>query len=173
MNFFKNLPSNILKAIIGFDKLLINAGKDLIKGLVNGISNAKDAVINKIKDICSAALDKVKEFFGIKSPSRVMKKMGEYIMEGLGIGIEKSAKDVIRTMEDVSMGVEDAFDPNLTSDIYTGYSNFNNNGAVTGTEPYTRNNNITVNNYSPKALSTRETVREFRQSARRLNLQAQ
>lgn len=83
----------------------VNAGRDLINGLVNGISNAKDAVVNKVKEICSGALDSVKKFFGIKSPSRVMAQMGDYLMIGFRNGISAAGDAVVTAAQRVSESV--------------------------------------------------------------------
>ncbi len=85
----------------------VNAGKDLINGLVQGIGNAKDAVVNKVKEICSGALDSVKKFFGIKSPSRVMAQMGDYLMQGFGNGIAAAGDAVVTTAQRISERVAD------------------------------------------------------------------
>lgn len=85
----------------------VNAGKDLITGLVNGIANAKDAVVNKVKEICNGALDAVKKFFGIKSPSRVMAQMGDFLMQGFSNGMDRAGSAVVSTAEMISQRVTD------------------------------------------------------------------
>lgn len=73
---------------------MADAGLDLIHGLGQGISNAVDWVIGVVQGLCESALGAIKSFFGINSPSRVMMQMGEYMGEGMAIGIEDSEKDV-------------------------------------------------------------------------------
>lgn len=85
----------------------VNVGKDLINGLVRGVGNAKDAVVNKVKEICSGALDAVKNFFGIKSPSRVMAQMGDFLMQGFSNGMDKAGTAVVNTAEMISQRVTD------------------------------------------------------------------
>lgn len=85
----------------------VNAGKNLIDGLVKGVSNAKDAVVNKVKEICSGALDAVKSFFGIKSPSRVMATMGDYLMQGFSNGIDRAGGAVVSAAETIAGRVTD------------------------------------------------------------------
>lgn len=85
----------------------LNAGKNLIDGLVNGIKNAKDAVVNKVKEICSGALDAVKSFFGIKSPSRVMARMGDFLMQGFSNGIDRAGGAVVNAAETIAGRVTD------------------------------------------------------------------
>lgn len=85
----------------------VNVGKDLIDGLVRGVGNAKDAVVNKVKEICSGALNAVKNFFGIKSPSRVMARMGDFLMQGFSNGMDKAGSAVVNTAEMISQRVTD------------------------------------------------------------------
>jgi tape measure domain-containing protein len=129
-NFFSGIPGAIggffkdawdrVTGIFGkigewFSKIdLAQAGTDMINGLVKGISGAKDAVVNKIKEIASGALDAIKKFFGIKSPSKVMAQMGTYMMQGWSIGMDKSSSMAISSAQRASSGVLGTFD-NLTS----------------------------------------------------------
>lgn len=113
----------------------VNVGRDLINGLVNGIGNAKDAVVNKVKDICAGALDSVKKFFGIKSPSRVMATMGDYLMQGFTNGIDRAGGAVVSAAEMVADKVTTGISASIgnvangakkITGVYTGmYSNLN------------------------------------------------
>lgn len=95
--FFKQLPSKI-KGWIGD---LASIGENWLKGLWNGISNAKDWVWNKIKGVISGFKEKVKKFFGIKSPSRVMaNEVGKPLAQGIGLGFENTMKSVGVQMQD-------------------------------------------------------------------------
>lgn len=90
---------NKVKEIPGKVKSL---GKNIAEGLINGITNMKDWVISKVKGFCKSALDGIKDFFGIKSPSKVMEKeVGEQIANGMIKGVDnkkdnakKSAKEL-------------------------------------------------------------------------------
>ena len=81
---------------------MIEVGKRWIEGLWNGIKNAKDWVIDKIKGFCNSAIDAIKGFFGIHSPSRVMAEQGKYIAMGLGEGIEENTKYATDAMQDMA-----------------------------------------------------------------------
>lgn len=85
------------------------AAKNLMKGLWEGILKAKDTVVNKIKEVCEGALNAVKNFFGIKSPSRVMAQMGNYLMEGFENGIANAGAGVVAEAQRVNSAVANAF----------------------------------------------------------------
>ena len=88
----KNLPSKML-----------SIGTDLVKGLWNGISDMTSWVINKIKGFGESVLSGIKNFFGIKSPSRVFKnEIGKMLSVGLAEGIEDNADQPLKAMANLS-----------------------------------------------------------------------
>lgn len=92
VNTFKNLPQS-----------LISVGKDLVRGLWNGISDMSGWVIGKIQGFCSNALGSIKSFFGIKSPSRVLRdEVGAMLAEGMAEGIEENADAPVDAMAGLS-----------------------------------------------------------------------
>jgi hypothetical protein len=102
-------------------------------------------------------------------------------MEGYEIGVNANADSVADTMADVSKQFTDAFQvtpaiPDFTTPIeemMSSYTNFANKYRVVngGRAAAPQETNITVNNYSPKALTEVETARQFKRSARALALQ--
>lgn len=90
----QSLPGKI-KAGIGS---LISIGKNWIEGLWNGIKDKKEWLCNKIRSLAKSAKDAIKDFFGIKSPSRVMRdEVGKFITLGIGQGIILETKNLIQT----------------------------------------------------------------------------
>jgi phage-related protein len=109
LNAFRSVVSTlngVVKAITGIN--LFQAGKDLINGLINGIVANAPAVVNKIKEICASALDAIKRFFGIHSPSTVMAGLGENLMQGLADGIAKAGSQATAAMTGVSQDLVSA-----------------------------------------------------------------
>jgi len=117
VNAVANGMRSAYNTVTGWFKSFVDAGKNLIDGLVRGITGAKDAVVNKVKEICSGALDAVKKFFGIHSPSKLMGKMGTYIMQGFGNGIESQSSAMAKTMYQASENVASNFRPDLSATI--------------------------------------------------------
>ena len=78
-------------------------GKDIIAGVVNGIRSMASAVWNAIKDICRDALNSAKSFFGISSPSKVMRdQVGKWLPEGMAVGIEDNTGVIDKAMSDLT-----------------------------------------------------------------------
>lgn len=115
VNFVKELPGKILKALGNTGKMLWDAGKNILEGLGNGINSAVDGVKNKLKEFAQGALDSIKSFFGIHSPSRVMAKMGGYMMQGFALGIVRNTGQAISAATNASEAALAGFNTNSTS----------------------------------------------------------
>ena len=103
-NLLKNIPKIIGNMVNTFKEKGLSAfkdvGKNLVQGLWNGINNAKDWVLDKIKGFGKAILNGIKSFFGIKSPSRLMRdEVGKYVAEGIGVGFEEELGNVYDDMQ--------------------------------------------------------------------------
>lgn len=78
---------------------LLQIGKDIIQGLIDGIRSKINAVKDAIKDAASAITSKVKSILDINSPSRVLMEIGEFTGEGLAIGIKSMKSTVAEAAE--------------------------------------------------------------------------
>lgn len=98
------IPNIIIAIVRGLQKgigAFADVGKNLIKGLWEGIINWKDWIVNKVKDVGKSILNGIKGIFGIKSPSKEMFKIGGYIDEGLINGINDMENDVSKAFNGV------------------------------------------------------------------------
>ena len=79
-------------------------GKDILKGILSGFTNAGNLILNAVKKVGNSMMGAIKKFFGIKSPSRLMRdKVGKYLPQGIAVGIEADtgkALDSIDKMND-------------------------------------------------------------------------
>lgn len=102
------VPEVIFALIKTFGSLIgqfVGIGADIVKGLWEGIASVKDWILGKIKGFVGDVTSGIKDFFGIKSPSKVMaNEVGKWLPMGLADGIEDNIKPVSRAME--SLGVE-------------------------------------------------------------------
>ena len=84
-------------------------GKDLLTGLWNGISDKFGWLTGKIKGFAKNVTDKLKSFFGIKSPSRVFRdEIGKQLADGVAVGIDENTENVESAAEKMSKKVLDA-----------------------------------------------------------------
>lgn len=80
------------------------------KGIEAGAKLIKDAAVNAAKK----AYEAVKNFLGIKSPSKLMRdEIGQYIPAGIAEGIEDNIGSVTDAMDDLSMATNDAIMSNV------------------------------------------------------------
>lgn len=92
----KNIFKNMIDAGKNAGKMFVGIGKDLIKGLIKGIKNMGKAAIDAITGVVGGVIDKAKSLLKIKSPSRVMMKIGNYTSQGMAKGITKGGKGVTK-----------------------------------------------------------------------------
>ena len=107
----KNGATQLFNAVVnGVRELpnrIVDIGKNIVEGLWNGITNAKDWLVGKISSFAGGVVDGFKDALGIHSPSRVMAGLGVYITQGLGVGIEEddSAEKSMQNKIDSILGV--------------------------------------------------------------------
>ena len=76
------------------DKML-NIGRDIVTGIWNGISGAKDWLTGQISGFADGVISGFKDSFGIHSPSTLMRDhVGRYLAEGVGVGFADNMPDL-------------------------------------------------------------------------------
>ena len=98
--FFSGVKDNILNAFKNLPSSFLQVGKDLLTGLGNGIVEGAKGVVEKAKSVAGNVLSAVKGFFGVASPSKEFKKIGEYLMQGMSMGIEGEESLVMNVLEE-------------------------------------------------------------------------
>lgn len=84
---------------------MLEIGTNIVDGVWNGISNAKDAFVENVKGFFSGIVDGVKVELGIQSPSRVFAdEVGAWIPPGVSKGINKTAGVVYRSVSGMING---------------------------------------------------------------------
>ncbi|QDP44612.1 tape measure protein [Mycobacterium phage NothingSpecial] len=96
---------------------LIEAGKNVVMGLINGIGSMISSAVNKAKELASSVKNAVTSFLGIHSPSKVFEQIGIFTGQGFQIGLEKGfapALDQARGLADqVSAAFAAGGDPTI------------------------------------------------------------
>ncbi len=111
--FFKG---TIFEGLINKVADMAKAGLNLIKGLWEGIKNAKDWLWGKIKEFCNGIVNSIKNFFGIHSPSTLFAdEIGKNLGLGLGEGFDNSLSSVYRDMQKAVEHENAKLTSNLTS----------------------------------------------------------
>jgi hypothetical protein len=87
VSFVTGLPGQIAAAAAGAGKWLVDAGANLIQGLIKGIQGAVGGVLSFVKSIGNNIADAFKSALGIHSPSTVFQGFGVNILRGLEAGL--------------------------------------------------------------------------------------
>lgn len=97
--------SNIVSGLSGLAGRVMSVGSDIVHGIWSGISGAAGWLMNQISGFANNIVSGIKGFFGIASPSKVMRdEVGKYIAEGVAVGWEEN--DPMASIErDLNVGV--------------------------------------------------------------------
>jgi phage-related protein len=108
--WFKNLPGLIGGFLKNAATWLLNAGKNIIEGLINGIKNGVSLLGGAVKGVADTVINGFKNLLGIHSPSKVFHEFGRNILQGLTDGLTGEKSNVADTMQKVSDWLISAFD---------------------------------------------------------------
>lgn len=100
-----NLLSSIPEKIVSFASNLGEAAKNMMLGMIEGIKNAVGNIIGAIGDVCNDIVNNVKGFFGIQSPSKLMRRLFGYVGEGAALGLSDSTGSVLSAMDEMASDV--------------------------------------------------------------------
>ena len=106
IGFVRSAASKIVNAIVSaiaaIPGKMLSIGSNIVQGLWNGISDMTGWIIDKIGGFASSVVSSIKDFFGIHSPSKLMRdEVGKYLAQGIGIGFEKNipVKQMTKSMK--------------------------------------------------------------------------
>lgn len=150
----QGLWDSIVNKIKELPETIRGIGSDIVKGLWNGINDMASWIAKKIQGFGESVLDGIKDFFGIESPSKVMRdQVGKYLAEGIGVGFDKEMPATIKDMKTSLAGV-----------VSTPKTSLQAAGVAGGGTTY----NFYQTNNSPKALSRIDIYRQTRNQFRQL-----
>lgn len=105
----KDLPGKIKDGLGNLGKLLLDAGKDLIQGLINGIKSKAGNLVESAKGVVQSAIDGAKALLGIHSPSKVFAEIGVDTVQGFAQGILQEQPRAQMTAKQFATLIKDAF----------------------------------------------------------------
>lgn len=91
-----------LEAIPG---TLGNIGSNIVQGLVNGVTGAAGKLVDAVKGAVDDAIQGAKNLLGINSPSRVFRKIGQYVMQGGALGVDDDADLLLKSTDNAMRGM--------------------------------------------------------------------
>ncbi|MEN6480961.1 MAG: hypothetical protein ABFD29_02135 [Anaerolineaceae bacterium] len=92
-----NLVSDVIASFTETD--WGEVGSNIVQGIANGITSAIDWIVKAAEGVGKAAIDAIKGFLGIKSPSQVMAlQVGLPMGLGIGVGFQDALPQISRQM---------------------------------------------------------------------------
>lgn len=105
VHWFTSLPGRIRSALGNAGSWLVQTGRDIISGLINGLDSAVGGLLGRISQIASDVSGAFKKVLGIFSPSRVFAEHGKNIVEGLVQGIDSSSHMATQSVSNLASNV--------------------------------------------------------------------
>ena len=119
------LVDAIISAFLDSLPDIIEVGKDIVRGLWEGIKAMASWIGEKVSGFVGGLVDGVKGVLGIHSPSRVFAGIGQNMALGLGQGFEKQ-------MQSVTAGIQNAIPTPTVDTVYNAAAGMVNGLALAG-----------------------------------------
>lgn len=124
-----------------------DVGRNLIRGLWDGIADMGSWIGEKIKGFGQNVVNSLKDFFGIHSPSTVFRdEIGKYLGLGIGAGFSESMSTVKRQMQQALQTATDFSIPGLAAGVHYAPTNFETLTSVPGST--TNYGGVSINVYA-------------------------
>ena len=155
VNRFVELRDNILNIGRTWATRMIEIGRNIIQGLIDGVGAMAGALVAAMQGIVDRAIDAILRALGLRSPSRVFAEIGRYTMLGYIRGISSMRPALVREMQTTAGAIVKAGDTSGLLNPTIGLSNqgqrtaqpsYANATKQTGAPTY----NITINNPVPE-----------------------
>lgn len=115
-NKFSNLRTNVLNAWQNLRTNLNNVkwnnvGHNLVAGLNNGVAGAWGGFMSNVSNMVNNLIRRIKNLFGIHSPSKVFAEIGEFLDLGLEQGMHDGERGLLSTAKEVATAVTEGITP--------------------------------------------------------------
>ena len=119
------------------------AGEDLIDGVNNGIANERkqNGAFSAIANFGNKLLNRLKSSLKEESPSKATNQMGQFLLEGLGLGIEKEENSVLKQVSNFGKSVISSLNQGLSENV-----DITSIGRIKNNIPNVFNNSKSLNN---------------------------
>ena len=109
-----DMASDMMDKVTEVDWLSI--GVDVVNGIISGINSIGSSIADTLVGLAKGAWTSLKEFFGINSPSRLMRDtIGRSIPEGIAVGITANEDSVTGAIDELSRLTAGSFDMGVSS----------------------------------------------------------
>lgn len=88
----EEVARSIENAVSSIPNTMLEIGRNIVQGLINGIQEKIGAAKKKAEELAGAVMGRVTSLLRTNSPSKWAIEIGEFVDEGLGIGLENGVK---------------------------------------------------------------------------------
>lgn len=138
----------------GLKDRAIEAGRNMIDGMISGITSRWDALKTTVTGIGDKSVDWVKDKLGIHSPSRVFAELGGYVMQGFQLGMSNGEGGPLAALGSLSKRL---------AAIGAGVV-ISGSAAAGGTMPSASGMAVTINIYAAPGQGTGDIQRQVEQA---------
>jgi TP901 family phage tail tape measure protein len=125
---FSSAWAGIKSKASGWATSMWGIGVNIVNGIVGGIKAAPGAVWEALKGVVFAGITGIKNFLGIKSPSRLFMGIGGHMVDGLTVGIGGRGPKPIAALAALSRGMSKAIVATGTAGAIAAAPAYANNG---------------------------------------------
>lgn len=149
-----NLVSDVVKEITKKNTDANAAGQYLLDGVNSGITNQRkqSTVFGSISRFGTNLLDSLRASLKERSPSKATKEMGQYLLEGLNVGIDKEEDKTLKNVSNVGKEVIGALQDELNQNVSLGNI----------TVPSVKSNSVMDSYYAPLISSFKEALKDMK-----------
>lgn len=84
---------------------IYEVGANFGQGLLNGINSKKGSIYTALSNMGLTMIDKIKKVLKINSPSKATEEIGDFLIEGLSLGIEENEKALLNQVDELGNSV--------------------------------------------------------------------
>lgn len=107
----QNVKDKITEMVNKFKGInLLDVGKNVIKGFLDGLKSAWSSVKSWVSDACNSVKESFKSALRIGSPSKVFKEYGKFVDQGFVLGLRGGYSDIVKEINSLTTGVTTTFE---------------------------------------------------------------
>lgn len=157
-----NFVSNCVNAIQSLPSKLWSIGSNAVQSLINGLKNGVGSLWSACTSLASKAVEGFKSALKIGSPSKVMRdEVGQWIPEGVTVGIKANAKDTFAAIEAFSNGIKSR----ISGKDFMGNVNLATSGININTDNDSNNLMLALGKLAQAVMDSRERIDYDKMSA--------
>lgn len=97
-----NALNGALSAVRGIGNRFVSIGRDIVSGIIRGVTGAAGRLFGSLRNMASNALNSAKSALGIGSPSKLFAmEVGQWLPAGIEMGIDRGQGDLDQRVENM------------------------------------------------------------------------